>query len=136
MVHLHDGLQFGMTADVETLVTAAMTATLCGQPIHPVLATARMIEWMEWAGRKLILPYLEEDEDAVGYQIHITHRRPTQAGETLRAYAEFQKIEGSRVFTRVWAENNRERIGDGLFVQVLMKKSQLAHIISAVPPPT
>lgn len=124
-----------MTARVETLVTEAMTATLGGQPIHPVLATARMIEWMEWAGRKLILPYLESDEDAVGYQVDITHRRPTLVGDTISAFAEFQKIEGRRIYTRIWAQNSREQIGAGLFVQVVMKKTQLAQL-TTVPPPS
>lgn len=128
------GLTPGTATSVETVVTASMTATLGGQPIHPVLATAQMIEWMEWAGRKLILPYLEPNEDAVGYQVNIVHTRSTQVGDILKAYAEFQKREGNRLFTRVWAENSQGEIGHGLFVQVLLSKSRLA-LLTGPPPP-
>ncbi len=128
------GLTPGAVTSVETVVTAAMTATLGGQPIHPVLATAQMIEWMEWAGRKLILPYLEPSEDAVGYQVNIVHTRSTPVGDVLKAYAEFQKREGTRLFTRVWAENSQGQIGNGLFVQVLLSKSRLALLTGAPPP--
>ncbi|POB11492.1 thioesterase family protein [Sulfobacillus sp. hq2] len=132
---MRDGLMPGTVARVETVVTPAMTATLGGQPIHPVLATARMIEWMEWAGRSLILPYLEETEDAVGYQVDIVHTRSTQVGDTLVAYAQFQKRDGNRIITKVWAENSHGMVGSGTFVQVVLTKERLALLLQSPPSP-
>lgn len=129
---MRDGLIGGMTSTVETVVTDSMVARLGGQQIHPVLATAQMIEWMEWAGRKLILPYLEDGEDAVGYAIDIVHLAPTVVGEPFTARATFRGLEGTRIVTDVAAENSRGVIGRGVFTQVLIPKKALADRIAAL----
>ncbi|MDA8205901.1 MAG: polymerase, partial [Thermaerobacter sp.] len=87
---MREGLKEGNSSTVETVVTENMVARLGGRKIHPVLATAQMIEWMEWAGRKLILPYLEDGEDAVGYAVDIVHLAPTVVGESFSATATFR----------------------------------------------
>ena len=116
-----------LEATVSTVVTEDMVATLGGQKVHPVLATARMIEWMEWAGRSLILPYLEDGEDAVGYAVDIVHLAPTLVGESFTATATFQALEGNRILARVVAENSRGVIGQGQFTQVLVPKAALTE---------
>lgn len=126
---MHKGLSPGMTATVGTTVTEQMVARLGGQKIHPVLATAQMIEWMEWAGRKLILPYLEPHEDAVGYAVDIVHLRPTLVGESFTATARFVAQEGNRLIAEVHADNERGRIGEGRFVQVLVEKAVLERTL-------
>ncbi len=139
---MRPGLTPGTTATVSTTVTPNMVARLGGQPIHPVLATAQMIEWMEWAGRRLILPYLEDDEDAVGYAVDIVHLAPTLVGEQFWATAELRAIENNRIVAQVTAENARGLIGRGRFVQVLVPKAVLAERLQALarerraPPPT
>ncbi|WP_243239302.1 thioesterase family protein [Sulfobacillus harzensis] len=122
---MKDGLVPGAQSTVSTLVTETMVAKLGGQKIHPVLATAQMIEWMEWAGRSLILPYLEPDEDAVGYAVDIVHLAPTLVGERFSATAAFRGLEKNRILTDVTAENSRGLIGRGTFVQVLVPKDAL-----------
>lgn len=127
---MHPDFSPPLSETVATVVTHDMVATLGGQKIHPVLATARMIEWMEWAGRKLILPYLDEDEDAVGYQVDIVHLRPTLVGEEFSATAELVRMEGNRIITNVTAQNSRGLIGKGTFVQVLLPKVQLQQLLA------
>jgi predicted thioesterase len=124
---MRNGLRPGAVARVDAVVTPAMTATLGGRPVHPVLATARMIEWMEWAGRRLILPYLEPDEDAVGYRVEVVHLRPTAVGQPFWATARFVAREGSRLVAEVAAFNAGGLIGEGRFTQVLISRERLAH---------
>lgn len=131
---MRPGLVQGAVSQVETIVTANMVARLGGQQIHPVLATAQMIEWMEWAGRKLILPYLEDDEDAVGYAVDIVHLAPTLIGESFAARAVLRAIEGNRIVTDVAADNSRGLIGRGVFTQVLVSKQALANRLSTLQP--
>ena len=119
-----------LSETVTTMVTQDMVATLGGQQIHPVLATARLIEWMEWAGRRLILPYLDDDEDAVGYQIDVVHLRPTLVGEEFSAVADLVRVDGNRIITNVTAQNSRGQIGKGTFVQVLLPKVQLQKMLT------
>lgn len=124
---MQKGLVAGTTSTVTTVVTDNMVARLGGQKIHPVLATARMIEWMEWAGRKVILPYLEKDEEAVGYAIDIVHLAPTLVGESFDCTATLKSVEGTRIITDVVAKNSRGLIGRGVFTQVLVSKKMLTE---------
>ncbi len=122
---MRDGLILGARARVDAVVAEDMVATLGGRAVHPVLATARMIEWMEWAGRRLILPYLEPGEDAVGYAIEVVHLRPTRVGEKFWAIAEWEGRDQDRLYARVTAYNVRHRIGEGRFTQVLVPTDRL-----------
>lgn len=133
---MRPGLQVGAAARVDTVVTADMVATLGGVPIHPVLATARMIEWMEWAGRRLIVPYLEPDEDAVGYAISIRHLQPTPVGVSFWAIARFRSQDGARLIVDVEASSPDGLVGQGEFVQVLVPKDHLTRISAEVRPPS
>lgn len=119
------GLTPASTARVDAVVTEDMVATLGGRPVHPVLATARMIEWMEWAGRQLILPYLEPDEEAVGYAVNVVHLRPTPVGMPFWAVARYLRTEGRRVVAAVEAYNPEGLIGRGEFTQVLVARRDL-----------
>jgi predicted thioesterase len=115
-----------MAATVETVVSPEMTARLGGRRVHPVLGTAPLIEWLEWAGRKLILPYLEPGEDAVGYRIEFVHLCPLGVGERFTATAEFQHQEGNRVMAAVYADAVPGRLGQGVFTQVVLSQHALA----------
>ncbi len=129
---MRSGLKVGSQSTVSTVVTENMVARLGGQQIHPVLATAQMIEWMEWAGRRLILPYLEEGEDAVGYAVDIVHLAPTLVGEPFRATATFVGLEKNRIIADVAAGNARGRIGQGRFIQVLVPKDSLTRRLEEI----
>lgn len=132
---MRPGLQAGAAARVDAVVTRDMVATLGGTPIHPVLATARMIEWMEWAGRRLILPYLEADEDAVGYAVQVRHLKPTLVGQPFWAIARFLARDGARLTVAVEAHNPAGLIGEGEFVQALVQKNRLNHLITEAQKP-
>lgn len=106
-----------------------MTARLGGQPIHPVLGTASLVEAMEWAGRQLLLPYLEPEEEAVGYAIELVHRHPTAEGERFRVWAEFVRRDGNLLVARVWGENARGRMAEGMFTQALIQRREFEQRI-------
>lgn len=116
------GLSAGTVARVDAVVKEDMVATLGGRAIHPVLATARMIEWMEWASRQVILPFLEPAEDAVGYAVSVVHRKPTPVGAPFWAIARFQRQDGRRIVTAVTAHGADGLIGEGEITQVLVAR--------------
>lgn len=122
---MRPGLLPGAKARVDAVVAPDMVATLGGRTVHPLLATARMIEWMEWAGRRLLLPYLEPDEDAVGYALDIVHLKPTRVGEPFWAVATFVERRENRLEAEVRAYNPRGLIGRGRFTQVLVARAML-----------
>lgn len=123
---MKEGLHVGTEATVTITVTPEMLATFeeLG-PVHPLYATWSMIRHMELACRKIILPYLEGDEDAVGHSVHVTHQAPTTVGDQVTALARLVKVDGRRVVCAVEAHNTREKIGEGTQVQILVQRGQL-----------
>lgn len=114
-------------------VTPEMVATFeeLG-PVHPLYATWSMVRHMELASRKIILPYLEPGEDAVGHSISVTHLAPTGVGERVTARARLVEIDGRRIVCAVEASNEHEKIGEGTQVQMLVRKDRLASRIAEV----
>ncbi len=125
------GLSPGAEATVTVTVTADMLATfeVLG-PVHPLYATWSMVRHMELACRTLILPYLEPEEDAVGYRISVTHLAPTGPGDRVTARARLQAIEGRRIVCAVEAYNSREKIGEGTQVQVLVSRRRWQEVVA------
>lgn len=124
------GLQPGSTAEVEVVVDDSMFAAFEGKNVHPVFSTVAMIEQMELAGRRIILPYLEPDEEGVGEAIDVRHTAPAVAGMRVRVRAVLEQIDGNRIICRVEARNDRGTIGSGSFTQRIVKKSELARAIA------
>lgn len=93
--------------------------------VHPLYSTWTMIRHMELASRKVILPYLEQDEDAVGYKVDVTHFAATPVGMRVTVRARLLRVEGNRIVCALEAFNEHEQIGAGENVQVLLSKDQV-----------
>ncbi len=93
--------------------------------VHPVYSTWSMLRHMELASRKVILPYLEPDEEAVGYSVSITHLAPAPLGATVTARARLVRIEGNQVICAVAALSGSTTIGEGTTVQVVVPAAGL-----------
>src|SRR5574337_102694 len=94
---MRDGLAPGAQAQVTIVVTPAMVAEFeeLGL-VHRVYSTWAMVHHMELACRKVILPYLEPDEEAVGYSVSVTHLAPTPVGMKVTVTARLEQIDGNR----------------------------------------
>ena len=127
------GLVPGVAAEVEITVTEAMVARFDELgPAHPVYATWMMAKHMEEASRKVILPFLEPEEDAVGHAIDIVHLAPTAVGQRVRVRATLERVEGRRIHCTLEAHNQRERIGEGRNTQVVLPRSWLRERFRAI----
>jgi len=120
------GLRPGREAEVSVTVTDDMVARFeeLGL-VHPLYSTWTMVRHMELASRKVILPYLDVDEDAVGYKVSVTHLAPTAVGMRVTARARLLRVEGRHIVCALEAFNERERIGEGENVQVVVPKERL-----------
>ena len=130
---MRDGLVPGTAGEVEITVTEAMVARFeeLGL-IHPVYATWTMVKHMEEASRKVILPFLEEDEDAVGHAVQVVHLAPTPVGMRVRVRAALERVDGRRIHCRIEATNERERIGEGSTIQIVVSRRRLREQFRAL----
>ncbi len=127
------GLVPGLTGEIELVVTDAMVARFDELGlVHPVYATWMMAKHMEEASRKVIVPFLEPDEDAVGHAIDIVHLAPTAVGERVRIRATLERVDGRRLYCTLEADNRRERIGTGRNIQVVMSRERLRERFRAI----
>jgi len=125
----------GYQATFETVVTDEMTVDFehpddpqLGK-LHPVYATYWMAKHMELAGRKIILPFLEEGEEGIGTKVSVDHLASALPGMKIRIVAEHTRTEGSRVYARCTAWNELgDRIGVGSTEQVILPKAKLLRI--------
>lgn len=68
-------------------VTEADTATALGSGDVPVLATPRLIAWLEAATVRVAAGFLQPGQTTVGTAIRIEHRRATAVGGSVEATA-------------------------------------------------
>jgi fluoroacetyl-CoA thioesterase len=122
------GMKVGETAVVQAVVTPDMFAQFEGKVVHPAYSTVSMVYHMEWASRKIILPYLEEDEEGIGAAVSVKHIAPTTEGSTVTVTATLTEFRDNVVMTKVEAKNEAQLIGVGEVKQVILSKEKIKQM--------
>ncbi len=103
----------GMTLEEEYIVTEADTAIHFGSGQVTVLATPKMIAWMEGASLNAVLPSLPKGYDTVGTSIHVSHLAATPVGMKVRIVSELIEVKGKLLNFKVKAYDEIDKIGEG-----------------------
>lgn len=123
----------GYEARLAVVVTEAMTVDFeeLGR-VHPVYATYWLCKHMEEAGRKIILPFLEEGEEGIGCAVSARHLAPAVPGQRLEILARHVATTGNRVHVACRATNAvGELIGEGETEQAILPRERIAARIAA-----
>ncbi len=121
----------GYLAAHELTVTPAMTVDFEQDDprlgaLHPVYATYWMAKHMELASRKVILPFLEEGEEGIGFRVEVSHLASALPGMRVRVEARFREMVKNRVHADCVAVNELgDVIGEGATVQVILPRERL-----------
>lgn len=73
----------------------------------------------------MIEPYLEAEEEAVGFEIKLRHLAPTKAGDEVKLTATLVKKDRKKLVCEIEAENSNGKICSGTQTQVLIPKGDL-----------
>lgn len=95
------GFEPGIEASVEVVVSEDLFPRFGERVMPPVLATYELVHQMEWAGRRVLEPYLEEHEEGIGYAVNVTHLGPSPLGSRVVSRARLTAVEGNRVVCAV-----------------------------------
>jgi fluoroacetyl-CoA thioesterase len=111
-------------------VTPADTALAVGSGDVEVLATPRLLTWLEHATAQLALRVLEPGQTSVGTAVRIRHRLPTRVGDTVDIAADDPSVDGRQLLFRVRATNSAgQLIADGELERVVVDRSRfLANV--------
>lgn len=118
----------GIVRQLEVRVTEDMCPSFDGVVVHRVYSTWSMVHHMELAARKVLVDYLEDDEEGIGARICVDHKSPAPVGTTVTIRAELTEIRGHRVICRVTAWDDDRLIGEGEQVQVVLKKDRIKRL--------
>lgn len=94
--------------------------------VHPVYATYWMAKHFEEAGRKIILPFLEDGEGGIGSQLEVVHTGSALPGMRVTVTATFSAQEGRRVHAGMTAVTELgDEIGHGRTTQVVLPQARI-----------
>jgi len=130
-----DNLEPGLTGTAEILVGTRDTAPHVGSGKIKVLATPVMVGLMEEAALNAVEGLLPPGHQTVGTRLDITHVAATPVGLRVTAGAEVVRIEGRRITFRVWADDESERIGEGVHERIVVDVSRFDKRAQAKAPP-
>lgn len=122
---MKNGLRPGSSAEVVVIVDQAMSAVFGGKLVHELYSTSSLVQHMEWSARKLIEPYLESSEDAMGFSVEVSHLAMTVPGMEVHIKATLTEIRDRKIVCDVEAYNVRGKIARGTFTQALVDKTWL-----------
>ena len=124
----------GYEARLAFLVTEAMTVDFeeLGR-VHPVYATYWLCKHMEEAGRKIILPFLEDGEEGIGSAVSVRHLAPAVGGQRIEVVAVHVGTAGNRVTVRCRATTAAGvLIGAGETEQTILPRKRIEELIRGI----
>ncbi len=119
---MKSGLKPGDVSVVTFVVTRDMFAAFEERTIHEVLSTFHLVYYSEYAARRLVEPYLEEGENAVGAEIRLKHLSPGKLGDEIKVTALLKSVKGRKVLCELKAMHGRRQICSGSQTQILVKE--------------
>jgi fluoroacetyl-CoA thioesterase len=127
-------LQPGLTGNTEILVGTRDTAPHVGSGKIKVLATPVMVSLMEEAALNAVEGLLAPGHQTVGTRLDITHIAATPVGLRVVAGAEVIRVEGRRLTFRVWADDEKERIGEGTHERIVVEVARFDRRVQEKAP--
>ena len=94
--------------------------------LHQVYSTYWMAKHIELVSRKLILPFLEPDEEGIGFELSVKHIAAALPGMRVDLIADYERTDRNRIYASCDVFNELgDKIGEGTTTQVVMRRDHL-----------
>jgi predicted thioesterase len=97
--------------------------------VHQVCSTWSLVHYMELAGRKILLEYLESHEEGVGSRVECDHMAPARVGRTVRVVATVSSVNDRELVCDVVAFNGPRMVASGRTWQRVFPRPVLERIL-------
>jgi fluoroacetyl-CoA thioesterase len=115
----------GLHAQIERVVGADDTAEAWGSGDVAVLATPRLIAWLEAATLTALGGRLSPGTTTVGTSVAVRHHAPSPIGEVVMLRARLVRHDGRRVEFAVEAESGAgKRLADGSVIRAIVERAR------------
>ncbi|MBI2313089.1 MAG: thioesterase family protein [Betaproteobacteria bacterium] len=125
----------GLKGSVQVTVGPQHTAPHVGSGRVRVLATPVMVNLMEAAALNAVEGWLPEGHQTLGTHLDVRHFAATPVGMRVTAHAELVKVEGRNLTFRVYAEDEKEKIGEGTHERVVVNLARFDRRMQDKAPP-
>ena len=119
-LNLSEELKPGLTGTAGIVVSARDTAPHVGSGKIGVLATPIMVNLMEAAALQAVERFMPPGHQTVGTHLDVKHFAATPVGLRVSAHAELVKVEERTLTFRIHAEDEREKIGEGVHERLII----------------
>ncbi len=104
----------GLVGEAKIVVSQDLTAEASNvEGMAPVLATPRLISFLERTAHLAVLPQLAEGQSTVGILVNVRHLAATPVGMQVRFRAELVEVDRRRLRFKVEAWDEVEKIAEG-----------------------
>ncbi|MCU1460696.1 MAG: hypothetical protein JWO37_771 [Acidimicrobiales bacterium] len=114
----------GLAASIELKVDEADTAAALRSGDVPMLGTPRLVALVEEASVAAISGQLEPGMTTVGMRVQLDHLIPTPVGDSVRADATLERVEGRRLTFTFSVTSDRGLVSAGRIVRVMVNRER------------
>jgi len=122
------GFEPGIVREITAMVTEEMCPAFDGVIVHRCYSTWSLVHHMEIAARKVLVDFLEADEEGIGSHVSVDHMAPCPVGRTVRVRAELTEASHRRALCEVTAYDGDRLLAKGKQVQAILKKQHLQRL--------
>ena len=121
----------GTKGESSIIVTPETAVSFLGVDSARVLGTPFLIFHLEMTSRNSVKPFLDEGFDTVGARVDVRHLAATPLGMRVTFRSELTGIEDRRLFFRVEAFDEKDKISDGTHERAIIQVAKFAARVQA-----
>jgi predicted thioesterase len=123
-------LKPGLRGRAELIVGQEHLASAVGSGLVDVFSTPMLVALLENAAVDALGSAMTREQTSVGVHLDVRHLAATPPGMRVCAHAELLGVEGRMLTFRVWAEDERERIGEGTHQRALIDRARFERKVA------
>lgn len=119
----------GIEREVIVVVTEDMCPAFDGVIVHRCYSTWSVVHHMELAARKVLVDFLDEDEEGIGAHVSCDHLAPCRLGKRVTVRAKLVEVSHHKAVCAVTAWDGDRLLARGRQVQAVLKKEHLKRLL-------
>ncbi|HEY9679435.1 MAG TPA: hypothetical protein V6C76_15615 [Drouetiella sp.] len=123
------GLHVGHSEEIDILVTKDMRAEFLLETVGDLYSTSSLVNHIETAARRVLKPFLEDNEQGMVSHLDISHLTLTVAGMYVKVKATVSEIRDTKIVCDVEASNTRGKVARGVVTITVADKTWLENKI-------